>query len=329
MQRRVLVTGGTGFVGANLTRRLVADGHAVHLLVQPRSSRWRLGGLGDVRLHEASIADAAAVASIVRRVRPEWVFHLAAYGAYSWQTDLDRMVATNVLGTMHLVRAALAADVEAFVHAGSSSEYGFKPHAPTEREWLEPNSHYAVTKAAATLFCRHTAMASQVNLTTLRLYSVYGPYEDPRRLLPTLIVHASEGRWPPLVAPEIARDFVHVDDVCDAFILAASRSVERGAVYNVGTGVQTTLREAVAVAQRVLGVRRSPRWGSLPQRRWDTNVWVADCRAIRTALGWTPHVAFEDGFRRMASWLLGNATMLRRYRSALRSAAPFPAACRR
>jgi len=94
VRRRVLLTGGTGFVGANLVRRLLADGHAVHLVVRPERSLWRLAGIrDDVKLHQSSLEDRAAVERVVRRARPEWIFHLAAHGAYSWETDLDRILA--------------------------------------------------------------------------------------------------------------------------------------------------------------------------------------------------------------------------------------------
>ncbi len=302
--KRVLVTGATGFVGANLARRLLADGHEVHLLVRPGYARWRIAAIrDDVRVHEAALVDAAVVAALFARVRPDWVFHLAAHGAYSGQTDLAQMVQTNVVGTINLVEAALGPGFEAFVHAGSSSEYGFKDHAPPETEWLEPNSHYAVTKASATLFCRYTAQSRGVAIRTLRLYSVYGPWEEPTRLVPTLVVRGLRGELPPLVSPDTARDYLYADDVSDACLLAASRpDQEPGAVYNLGTGVQTTLREVVAVARRVLGIDAEASWGSMPARRWDTAVWVADNRAIARALGWRPRVGLEEGFRRMVEW---------------------------
>ncbi len=317
MRRRVLLTGGTGFVGANLARRLVGDGHAVHLLVRPEHARWRLEGLGDrMQLHRGSLDDRASVERIVRRVKPEWVFHLAAHGAYSWETDLDRMVATNVAGTMHLVRACLRTGFEALVTAGSSSEYGFKRKAPSEREWLEPNSHYAVTKAAATHFCRLTARKERVKIATLRLYSVYGPWEEPGRLMPTLIMRGLEGGLPPLVDPRVARDYVYADDVSEAFVLAAARPhPEPGPVWNVGTGKQTTIRQAVDVARRVLAIPTKPVWGTMPNRQWDTSAWVADARAIRRALGWKPRFGFERGFRQMVAWLRAEPLALRRYRA--------------
>jgi nucleoside-diphosphate-sugar epimerase len=301
--KRIVVTGGSGFIGANLVRRLVGDGHAVHLLVPPGPTRWRLEGLaGAVRLHEADLVDAAQVAAAVGRIRPEWVFHLAAHGAYSWETDLGRMVETNVVGTMHLMQACLATGFEAFVNTGSSSEYGFKDHAPAESEALDPNSYYAVNKTWATHFCRYTAVSRSLPITTLRLYSVYGPWEEPRRLMPTLICRGLAGALPPLVGPETARDYVYVDDVVDAYVLAASRPTTSGAVYNVGSGVQTTLRDVVEMARRVLGITVEPRWGSMPARIWDTSVWVADRRAIRAALGWEPRYDFAAGFGYMVAW---------------------------
>src|SRR6185436_7690870 len=100
--------------------------------------------------------------------------------------------------------------------------------------------------------------------------------------MPALVVRGLEGELPPLADPAIARDYIYVDDVSDAYCLAASRAGQpSGAVYNVGTGVQTSLREVVEVARHVLGIVVEPVWGTLAARGWDTNVWVADNRVIR------------------------------------------------
>jgi len=320
VKRRVLVTGGTGFVGASLVRRLLRDGHDVHLLVRGEAQAWRLAGIRrDVRLHRGALEDRAAVDRAVRRARPEWIFHLAAHGAYSWETDVDRIVATNVVGTTNLVRAGVRAGFDALVHAGSSSEYGFKRVAPHERTWVEPNSHYAVTKVAATHLCRLTAQKEGVRIATLRLYSVYGPWEDPGRLVPTLVAYGRAGRLPPLVDPRIARDYVYVDDACDAFVRAATRRhPEPGPVWNVGTGTQTTIRQVVAVARRVLGIAAKPAWGTMPNRQWDTASWVADVRAARRDLGWRPRYDVEAGFTAMVKWMDADEGRARRYRERLR-----------
>ncbi len=302
--KRVLLTGGTGFVGANLARWLLREGYELHLLVRARYNPWRIADIQDaLRLHVVDMSDAPALAALLAAIHPEWVFHLAAHGAYSWQRDVQQIVQTNVVGTVNLLHACLEQGCEAFIHTGSSSEYGFKDHPPAEDTWLEPNSYYAAAKASATLFCRHAAQEHDAHVVTLRLYSAFGPYEEPGRLLPTLVRRGLAGDLPPLVNPDIARDYVYVDDVCAACVLAAQRTdLPRGAVYNVGTGIQTSLREAVAVARRVLSIAAEPQWGTMPDRQWDTTVWVADNTAIRRDLGWQPRYSFEQGLRALIDW---------------------------
>lgn len=316
--KRVLLTGGSGFVGANLARTLLQEGHEVHLLVRPQPKLWRIEPiLKDVRLSEVDVRDFDGLRQAVSAIRPEWIFHLAAYGAYPFQNDARRMVDTNLTGTINLVEACLMSGFEAFMHAGSSSEYGFKDHAPLESEVLEPNSPYAITKAAATHYCRHTARSSAQKLCTLRLYSVYGPFEEPSRLVPTLIVKGLEGRLPPLASPQIGRDFVYVEDVCQAFLrVAAQPDYEPGAIYNLGGGVQVTLEEAVETARRVMRIHAEPVWGSMRERKWDTITWVSNPEKIRTTTGWQPAYSFEAGLRATLSWFNQNPAYIDFYKKA-------------
>lgn len=308
---RALVTGAGGFVGANLVRRLAADGHRVAAIVRPGTDLWRLDHVGDgVDVFEVDLLDDDDVRRTVDSLQAEWVFHLAAHGAYSWQTDAKRIMQTNLLATVNLVEACRDTGCKAFVHAGSSSEYGVKDHAPTESEALEPNSDYALSKASATMYCRHLAKRANFKAVTLRLYSVYGPYEDPRRLIPMLVSSGMRGALPPLVHPNTARDFVSVDDAVDAFVCAASvDTTEFGAIYNVGSGVQTSIRDVVDVARRTLGVAQEPDWASMAPRIWDTDTWVGDSSKIRSELGWSPVVDIEEGFARTVKWLRDNPAL--------------------
>jgi nucleoside-diphosphate-sugar epimerase len=301
---RALVTGAGGFVGANLVRRLRDDGHDVHATSRPCGDRSRLAGLDDVIVHEVDLSLPGAASALVRDVSPGWIFHLAAHGAYSWQTDSQQICQANLLGTMELVDAAERERVQAFVHAGSSSEYGFKDHAPDEHERPEPNSAYAVTKAAATMYCAHRANAAGLPAVTLRLYSVYGAYEDARRLVFTLVRHGLEGRLPPLASPETARDFVYVEDVCNALVLAAERAAERaGEIYNVGSGHQTTLRELVDCVRDLLAIEVEPDWGAHPQRTWDTDVWCASTKRIADELKWSASTGVAEGLDHTIAWM--------------------------
>jgi nucleoside-diphosphate-sugar epimerase len=311
-----IITGATGFVGANLARRLLREGHEVHLLLRPDYSAWRIEDLRrDVQIHEVDLADSEGLSRVVSTIRPKKIFHLAAHGAYSLQTDLQCMVQTNIVGTMNLVLACLKVGFESLVNTGTSSEYGFKSHAASENELLEPNSDYAVTKASATLFCRYMARKHNINLSTLRLYSVYGPYEEPTRLVPALLVQGQKGKLPQLANPMAAHDFVYVEDACEAYVLASQKSSHRfGAVYNVGTGKQTTLRQVVEIARRVMDISAQPEWDSMPGRLWDTENWCADPGKIQAELGWFPQHTFEQGFSQTVNWFENNPAMAELYR---------------
>jgi len=313
--KRVILTGATGFVGANLTRRLLSEGHELHLLVRRNYTAWRIEAIrADVQLHEVELSDADILTNVVKRVQPDWIFHLAAYGAYSSQANLHRMIHTNIIGTVNLVEACLKTGFEAFVNTGSSSEYGFKSYAPSEKDFLEPNSCYAVTKASATLFCRYMALCRDVRLVTLRLYSVYGTFEEPTRLIPTLIIHGLRGELPTLVNANVARDYVYVEDVNDAYLLAASRvEQEIGSVYNIGTGRQTFMGEVVATARRKMKITAEPLWGSMQNRNWDTAVWVADNKAAQESLGWKPRYDFDQGFEETINWFIARPEMIQFY----------------
>ena len=313
--KTVIITGATGFVGANLTRRLLQDGHRVHLLVRPQYSSWRVDEItAECKIHQIDLQDAGPLKEAVAKIKPDWIFHLAANGAYSWQTDVREIINTNLIGTVNLVESCISSGFETFVNTGSSSEYGFKDHAPIENEFIEPNSYYAIAKSSATMFCQFMARTQKVQIPTLRLYSIYGPYEEPNRLMPTIIINGLAGKLPPLVDPNIARDYVSADDCIEAYIRAATaKTDDPGAVYNVGSQVQVSLAEVVDVARKILNISEQPNWGSMPNRKWDTSVWVSNSEKIKTDIGWQTRDSFEDGFLKMVQWFQANPKMRELY----------------
>lgn len=312
---KVLVTGAGGFIGANLAANLAGAGHEVVAWVRPGSPTWRLDHLQSrLTVAPVDLLDEDAIDAGVRSVRPDWIFHLAAHGAYSWQRDAERVMQTNLVATVRLLAACQRHGFSAFVNAGSSSEYGFQDHAPREDELPEPNSDYAVMKAAATLHCRFVARRDDIHVVTLRLYSVYGPWEEPGRLMPALVARGLEGRLPSLVSPDTPRDFVSVRDAERAFLQAAQRTdVERGSVFNIGSGSQTTLREVVEVTRAAMGVEEEPQWGTEPKRSWDAAVWVADPQRARKQLGWSVEDDLPTGFARLVDWLQERPALWDRY----------------
>jgi nucleoside-diphosphate-sugar epimerase len=307
--KRVLVTGAAGFVGAVLVRRLVRDGFEVHAAMKTEGTPWRLSDVGpDVRLHAVDLRDEARTRAVVDEVRPEVVYHLAAHGAYPTQTDADGIIQTNIIGTWNLLRAVARSGCLAFVSTGSSSEYGFKQYAMRESDILEPNSYYAVSKCAQTLLCQHFARVENLPLTTFRLFSVYGPFEEPSRLVPTLIRNCLDGVDLTLVAADTARDFVYVDDVVDACLRLDELAKLSGEIVNLGTGLQSTVKEVVDLVVAHTESRVAARYGAMEGRIWDQSTWVADCTKSRRLLGWIPRTSLSDGLRRTIEWTRGRRT---------------------
>jgi nucleoside-diphosphate-sugar epimerase len=300
----VLVTGAGGFIGACAVRRLLAQGSEVHALVRPGAEPWRLRGLPQaLAIHSVDLLDRDAVREIVRRTAARAVLHLATHGAYEPQDDGSRILQTNVLGTYHILDAALAAKVRVFVSTGTSSEYGYKNEPMREDDRLEPNSVYAVAKAAQTHLCSLLGRTGDTAVVTFRLFSVYGPWEEPTRLIPTVLRRARAGQPLRLVAPETARDFVYVDDVLDLLLAFELLAGLRGQIINLGTGVQSTMRDVVAAVEAALRRPVEVRWHAMPPRRWDTARWQADVSRAQAVLGWSPRHTLAAGVARMAAWM--------------------------
>jgi nucleoside-diphosphate-sugar epimerase len=300
----VLVTGGAGFVGACVIRELLARGHAVHALLRTETNPWRLGGVtGRLVRHRADLRDTAEVRSVVRAVKPGAVLHLAAHGAYESQKDARLILQTNVLGTHNLLESSAEAGVKVFVSTGSSSEYGYKSEPMREADRLEPNSIYAVAKAAQTHLCSLAARRGGMGVGVFRLFSAYGPWEEPTRLVPTVLRRARAGLPLEMVSPKTARDFVYVGDVVDALIDLPRVAGLRGEVINLGGGVQTTMRDVVDAVLELTGSRSEVRWGGMKARCWDTDRWCADVSVARRLLGWAPRHTLRQGLSKTLAWL--------------------------
>lgn len=305
---KVFITGIAGFVGAGLARAMLADGAEVHGLVRTSSDLWRLEGIQEqLHLHTGDLLDAASMQAALKVAKPDVLFHLGVYGAYpAHQKDKELILRTSVLSTMALLDAAKEQGVGVVINTGSSSEYGNKNHPMREDELIEPNSYYAVGKAAQTLLCQQFAREEKLPIITLRLFSVYGPFEEPTRFIPTLLTKTLANQDVPLADPSIARDYIYLDDVVDAYRAAAKKPELSGEIFNVGSGVQHTLQEAFDMAVRVTGSTSKAVSGAYAKRDFDTNKWVADASKTREKLGVTPKFSFEQGLSATVEWVKKN-----------------------
>ncbi|HKQ69881.1 MAG TPA: NAD(P)-dependent oxidoreductase [Polyangiaceae bacterium] len=302
----VVITGACGFVGANLCRALVSRGVSILAIDGPSGNDWRIRGVSGIRRDSVDICSRQIVREYLLDVNPSVVVNCAAFGAYPAQQDPDRIYRVNFDAVRFLLE--VAADLPrlvAFIQAGSSSEYGLNCTQPSESSATQPDSNYAVSKVAASALVQYYGSKIGVPAWTLRLYSVYGPLEDFSRLVPRLLLEAKEKRLPPLVNPAISRDFVHIDDVCRAVMQVVERAsvIRKGEIYNVGTGIRTSLSDLVTLVRRQFHISDEPAWGSMPDRRWDHADWFADPSKARKDLGWAAAVSLSDGLASTMKWI--------------------------
>jgi polyisoprenyl-phosphate glycosyltransferase len=300
----ILVTGASGFVGANLFKLLAKYRTDVFACVQ-RDKGWRLAEISDEQIVCADLNDSAACKNIVNSLLPNTVFDCVSYGAYSFEQDPALIYKTNFLGLVEFVKLLSEKSIAAYIHAGSSSEYGTNCAGPIESAICEPNSHYAVSKVSATNFLRYMGKEKRFPAINLRLYSVYGPLEDSSRLIPNLLRHALDGTFPPFVDPRTSRDFIYVDDVCNAFILAATKMQPElyGESLNIGSGIKVTIADLAKTTKTIFNINAEPQYGKMEGRAWDLSDWYSNSERAQRLIGWSHQVSLSEGLQLSGEWI--------------------------
>jgi nucleoside-diphosphate-sugar epimerase len=235
------------------------------------------------------------------------IYHLATHGGYAFQQDRTAILTTNLLGTANLLTALRGCDYEMLVNVGSSSEYGHKSAPMRETDTLTPRTDYAVSKAAATLLCQAEAFRGRP-VMTVRVFSAYGPCEDSRRLVPSIIANCLRNEPPRVTSGNQPRDFIYIDDVVSLLQTAARCPEAKGQVLHAGTGCSHTVREMVETIIDVSGSKLPPCYGALAARADEPETWVADITQTIRLTGWEPRYDLRAGIERTWSWFANHAT---------------------
>jgi UDP-glucose 4-epimerase len=321
--RKVLVTGGAGFVGSHLVDALVERGLQVRVL--DNLATGRLENLEQSRnkidFFEADLNDAVAVARAVSGM--DCVFHVAAVASVprSVAKPLETHAACAT-ATLTLLDACRKAGVHRVVYSASSSAYGNSP-SPTKRETDVPMaiSPYAAAKLAGELYCQSFSAISEVKTVSLRYFNVFGPRQDPNSeysaVIPKFITLMLGGKAPTIFGDgKQSRDFVFVGDVVRANLLAAEAPADQvaGRVFNIGSGHKVTLLDLTSHLGKLLGVSGKPKFDK--ERPGDVRESLADISLAKKHLGFDAKISFEEGLRLSIDY----------YRSLVKKPAAKPAA---
>ncbi|NID04172.1 NAD(P)-dependent oxidoreductase [Luteibacter jiangsuensis] len=294
---RILLTGGSGFIGSRFLSHLAAAN--IDVVSIGRGARSNsCATTTDHRVVSRLTAD--EVKQAVGETPIDAVVHLAAAGVNPWDRDVGNLRMINGLLPSELVELAHAWGARGFIMSGSNSEYArFDGDRIEESAPLEATKLYGATKAAGGLMALATGTALGLPSANLRLFNVYGPGEAPHRLLPSLSKALLRGEDAPLSQGQQVRDFIHVDDACSA-LMASLSGVMNGTLptghYNVCTGEGTSVRNfALAVADALNAAPSLLRFGMIPMRPDDQARVVGDPSAFKSHTGWRPRLSLAEG----------------------------------
>ena len=299
----IAVIGASGFVGANIFRTLIqVREDAIGTTFSGDS--WRLEGIPTQNTAHLNLLDPITLNAFLARFEPLTIFDCSSFGAYSFEKDWERIHTTNYFTLIRTLEALSKREIAAYIHSGSSSEYGINAMGPEEAALLLPNSHYAVSKAAASMAVSYFGRTIGMPVANLRLYSIYGPYEDSSRLIPVLCEKSLRGELPTFAAKKISRDFIHVDDVVEAFVNAAVRMGEgiRGESFNIGTGRKTSLEALAQTASKIFEISKDPEFDPVVGRAWDVEDWFGNPTKAANMLGWKPRISLQEGLASTREW---------------------------
>jgi nucleoside-diphosphate-sugar epimerase len=302
---RVVVTGGSGFIGSHLVSRLLAEGAKVAVTVRYGNvmKNERLRGCWD-RLHviEADLRNRGALAG-VREFAPRVIFHLAAYNHVGDSFhQVEECFDVNAKGTANLLD--VCAGVERFIYMSTSEVYGHQTVVPfVESMAPQPISPYAITKYAGELYCR---MKQRIDgdsaVIVLRPFNTFGPYQSAKAVIPELIVNCLRGVPIRTTRGEQTREFNYVEDIVDGLVRAAAHPGPIEGPVNIAAGEEVLIRDLVRLIADLTQTRSTIEIGALPYR--PTEIWrmYADSSRARELLGWQPTVGLREGLRRTVAW---------------------------
>lgn len=308
---RYLVTGGAGFIGSNICRRLVQQGAFVRVLDNlSTGKKSNLADiLGSIEFVEGDMGDEATARRCMEGI--DIVLHQGALP--SVPRSVEDPAATHrhcVDATFTLLLAARDARIKRFVYAASSSAYGDSPTLP-KLESMTPNplSPYAAAKLFGEYYCSVFSKVFGLETICLRYFNVFGPYQNPKSqyaaAIPAFVTSILNDRPPTIYGDgEQSRDFTYVQNVVEANLLAAHAPKTSGQVVNIACGYRVTLNQVIEWINRILGKNIQPIYA--PPRAGDVRHSLADIQKAQELIGYKPIVSFEEGLRRSIEWYKQN-----------------------
>ena len=304
---RFLVTGGAGFIGSNLVKRLLEKGYSIRVLDNFATGlRENLTDfIKDIELIEGDIRDFWTVVKATKGI--DYIIHQAALP--SIPRSIDNPLTTtevNINGTLNILEAARFNSVQRIIYASSSSVYGDSPQMPKKEDMKPmPKSPYAITKLAGEEYCMSFYNLYGLETVALRYFNVFGPRQNPTSqysgVIPKFINMLKNKQNPTIFGNgKSSRDFTYIDNVVDATILAVEKEAAVGNIINIACNKAYTLNDLVEKLNKIMDIKIPPIYR--PEKLGDIKHSLADISKAKNMLGYKPRIDFEEGLKRTIDW---------------------------
>jgi nucleoside-diphosphate-sugar epimerase len=298
---RILIIGGTGFIGRHLVIRCLKDTPLVTCVALSKSFNNK-SCLHDLEVLHADISNKEQIKSVLCDKPFDYVLNLSGYIDHTpYFKEGRKTIESHFMGLMNLIDSLDIKSLKGFVQIGSSDEYGDATAPQNERVREAPIAPYSAAKTAATHLVQTLARTENFPGVVVRLFLVYGPGQDDRRFLPQIIKACLKDEAFKTSEGKQIRDFCYVEDVVDAMIKAVLTPEAKGQVINVASGIPISIREMIENVVELIGGGR-PLWGSLPYRTGENMELYADINLAKSSLQWEPQTSLTNGLEKTVEY---------------------------
>lgn len=308
LDKTILVTGGTGFIGSHIVNKLIDKGCFVNIISSNPINLWRINNLDRCNIVKTDITNLGRLERHIYDIRPEIIFHLDAYISTDRHiSEIKPSYDLNFMGTRNLLISLNMIDYDLFINTGTCEEYGnsIPPFKETDKE--RPVSPYSLSKVASTYLCDMVNRIYNKPIITVRPFLTYGPKQTTKEMLiPQLIDSNIKNEVIEITTGEQTRDLIYVEDVADAYIELAKNAnkVRNKGIFNIGSGEEIKVKDIVKTIMNKFGNNKITK--SKTYRKGEAMRFYSSIDKIKDTINWSPKWNFEDGINSTINWWLQN-----------------------